>query len=175
MTRTEEITYALNFIANYQIKSPETREVFKEVIQQLLQGTPTQVLAAKEMQAEMDFHGSIPAINAAHFIGKALWTSEGRKAAGLPPNIKGNKFRPQDVKQTDPIRQALFYQTLGIADDDYVHAAFETQLGIDCDSRTKKKFIKALMPKVQSDVFLYRLTHGGVPINKNTPQLKPST
>jgi hypothetical protein len=175
MTRTEEITYALNFIANYQIKSPETREVFKEVIQQLLQGTPIQILAAKEMQANMDFHGSTPAINAAHFIGKALLTSEGRKEAGLPPKIKGNKFRPQDVKQTDPIRQALVLRELGQATDEDVDYAIADHLGLDYDERTKKKFIAGVMPGVQTDLFLLGLVSGEITFAQNSPKVNTST
>ena len=172
MTRTEEITYALNFIANYQIKSPETREVFKEVIQQLLQGTPIQILAAKEMQANMDFHGSIPAINAAHFIGKALWTSEGRKAAGLPPKTKGKTYRPEDVKQTDLIMQKLVMRELGDASSEDVDYALMSQLGFDCDTRTKAKFIKELMPRVKSYAYWGKLARdyrAYVQSNKDSP------
>ena len=172
MTRTEEITYALNFIANYQIKSPETREVFKEVIQQLLQGTPIQILAAKEMQANMDFHGSIPAINAAHFIGKALWTSEGRKAAGLPPKTKGKTYRPEDVKQTDLIMQKLVMRELGDASSEDVEYALMSQLGFDCDTRTKAKFVKELMPRVKSYAYWGKLARdyrAYVQSNKGSP------
>jgi hypothetical protein len=175
MIRAEELHRAILFNANHQIKTPETRKVIQACISKLRKGSPVEKLAAEEWAAVMDYQGSREAFNSAFYIQKAVFTKQGRKAAGIPPVTRGNEFKPQTVKQTDPIRQTLVLRELGRATDVDVDNAIADHLGFDYDERTKKKFIAGVMPGVKTDLFLLRLVSGEITFAQNSPKVNTST
>ena len=150
MTRAEELNRAILYLANQPIKTPETRKVIDECILKLSKGTTFEVTAAEELQAAINYHKSEESNRSAFYLQKALLTPEGRRAAGIPPKKKGKTYRPEDVKQTDLIMQKLVMRELGDASSEDVEFALMSELGFDCDARTKVKFVKALMPRVKS-------------------------
>ena len=113
--------------------------------------------AAEELQALIDYHKSEESSRSAFYLQKALLTTKGGRAAGIPPKTKGKTYRPEDVKQTDLIMQKLVMRELGDASSEDVEFALMSELGFDCDARTKAKFVKELMPRVKSYAYWGKL------------------
>ena len=172
MSRAKELNRAILYLANQPIKSPETRKVIDKCILKLSKGTPVEVLAAEELQAAMDYHKSGESNRSAFYLQKALLTTDGRTAAGIPPKTKGKTYRPEDVKQTDLIMQKLVMRELGDASSEDVENALMSELGFGCDARTKAKFVKELMPRVKSYAYWGKLARdyrAYVQSNKDSP------
>ena len=173
MSRVQELNRAILYLANQPIKTPETRKVIDKCILKLSKGTPVEVMAAEELQALIDYHKGEESNSSAFYLQKALLTTEGRRAAGIPPKTKGKTYRPEDVKHTDLIMQKLVMRELGDASSADVEYALMSQLGFDCDTRTKAKFVKELMPRVKSYSYWGKLARDYrtyVQSNKDSPR-----
>lgn len=172
MTRAEELNRAILYLANQPIKTPETREIINKCILKLSKGTPVEVTAADELQAIINYHKSGESNSSAFYLHKALLTSEGRRAAGIPPKTRGKTYRSEDVKPTDLIMQALVMREVGDATSQDVEDTLMSELGFNCDARTKKKFVKELMPRVKSHAYWVQLGRdylAHVKSNKDSP------
>ena len=149
MQTIEKLTYGVHYNSNPQIKSEKTQKIVRDFIEKLLQGTPDEVKTGDELKAILDYQGSQEAIDIANCLHRALVTPQGRKAAGLPAKKRGLSYRTKAVKRSDPIMLALQLREQGLATDADVEAAAIGHLGLNCDDRTKKKFIEELMPRVK--------------------------
>ena len=149
MQTIEKLTYGVHYNSNPQIKSEKTQKIVRDFIEKLLQGTPDEVKTGNELKAILDYQGSQEAIDIANCLHRALVSPDGRKAAGLPAKKRGLSYRTQAVKRSDPIMLALQLREEGLATDADVEEAATGHLGLNCDDRTKKKFIEELLPRVK--------------------------
>jgi len=150
MSREKELSRALNFVTNWQFKTPETRKIMADLVLKLRLGSELDQEAAEELNNLLVYQGSLEAINSVSYILKALKTPQGRKAAGLPPKLKEKKYSAKNVKQTDPIFQVMMKREFKLATDEDVLQAASVAIGDNRDPRTLNRFINDLLPRVQT-------------------------
>ncbi len=146
MKNSEDLRFALNFLANWQLKTPQTRQTVQEELQRMSNGSPEQQSAAKELLALISYPGSDKAMNMAFLLGNAIATNQGAKAVGLPTRVRGKSYNVKYVKRTDRIKQVMVDHALGVATAEEVKSAALGYLGLKYDDRTIRKFIKDLEP-----------------------------
>ena len=155
MSREKELSKALNFVTNWQFKTPGTRKIMADLVLKLRLGSELDQVAAEELNNLLVYQGSLEAINSVSYILKALKTPQGRRAAGLLPKPKEKKYSAKNVKQTDPIFQVMMKREFKLATDEDVQEAASEAIGDDRDLRTLNRFCSDLLPtvKVQANLF----------------------
>ena len=160
MSQSEDLRFALNFLANEQLTTPQIRQTVQEEIRRMSLGTAAQQSAAKELHALVSYSGSEKALEMVGAFHSALRTNEGAKAAGLPRRRRGKSYTTKNVTKSDRISRVLLDRELGLATDQDVIDAARAHNGLDCDDRTIAKFIEDLKPLAVAEAHLIRLVMG---------------
>ena len=153
MKNSEDLRFALNFLANWQLKTPQTRQTVQEELQRMSNGSPEQQSAAKELLALISYPGSKNAMNMAFLLGNAIATNQGAKAVGLPPRVRGKSYTIKD-KKNDPVIHAMVDAALGVGKAEKVKEAAFDCLGEDACEKKILTFIKNLQPAADVQVNL---------------------
>ena len=155
MDKENELTQALNFLANNWCHDAQLREAFEAIFRKLSSGTKNDKVNAEILRNYLNFPGSNSALSSFKSLHASLETQQGRKAAGLTRKGRGKAHDPAKVKMDDKVMQIMIRHLLGKVKRFEVEVAILEHLGEEADPATIRKFTKAIELRAKSFVKLY--------------------
>ena len=166
MDKENELTQALNFLANNWCLNAQLREAFEAIFCKLISGTKNDKSNAVILRNYLNFPGSNSAQSSVMSLHASLQTQQGRKAAGLARKGRGKAHDHAKVKMDDKVMQIMIRHLLGKANSWDVESAVLERLGEAADPATIKKFKQAIELRAKSFVKLYKNIHASYASNK---------
>ena len=146
MDAESQISTALNVLANWAFKDPETRQVIGKVIGKLEQGTEIEQRAAAELRTLSTYLGSVEAQQVAYALHSAVSKGDGRAVVGLKPKGRGKSYHVKAIKPGDEIMIiAILYQQ-GLASKKELRDAAYHYNGLKANIKSIDGFLAELEP-----------------------------
>jgi hypothetical protein len=156
LQKAEELRQALNFLANNWCHNPQLREAFEAIFEKLDTGTIEDKLHAEILRQYLSYPGSEVAQAAAISLHRSLQTDKGRAAAGLKRRGRGREVDPEQIKLEDEVMQIMIRHLMGKAKNFDVENAIKGLFMANPHAATVRKFRRALEPRAQAFVDLYK-------------------
>lgn len=156
LQKAEELRQAFNFLANNWCHNPQLREAFEAIFEKLDTGTNEDKLHAEILRQYLSYPGSEAAQAAAFSLHRSLRTDKGWAAAGLKRRGRGKEVDPDQVKLEDQVMQIMILHLMGKAKNFDVENAINGLFMATPHAATVRKFRRALEPRAQAFVDLYK-------------------
>ncbi len=156
MSKEQELRQALNFLANNWSQNHQLSEAFKAIFAKLDKGTNQDKAHAEILRQYLSYPGSEVAQDSAMSLHSSLQTDKGRAAAGLKRRGRGMEVDPDKVKLEDKVMQIMILHLMGKAKNFDVENAIKGLFLATPHAATVRKFRRALEPRAQAFVDLYK-------------------
>lgn len=141
-----QISTALNMLANWAFKDPETRHVITQVICNLERGTEVEKGAAAELKTVSTYLGSIEAQQIAFALHSVVSKGAGRAALGLKTKGRGKSYHMKAINHDDEIMVTAILYEQGLATKKQLQDAAYRYHGIQANIKSINSFLAELGP-----------------------------
>lgn len=139
-----QMSTALNVLANWAFKDPETRQIISQVIHNLEQGSKVEQRAAVELKNVSTYLGSIEAQKIAFTLHSLV--SNNRAAVGLKTKGRGKSYHVKDIKHDDEIMVTAILYEQGLASKKQLRDAAYRHNGLQANIKSIDSFLSELEP-----------------------------